>query len=124
MCSKDREIRNYASSHLYKRNKEGKAKLIRLETCRKGLGNETGWREWGGDDAPLSTPFNIVSTLKNHVNVSYSEKEGNEDREKTKVDKQQKQVSLTAGVSHSFSPGATSASRLPSKATEYNVRTV
>lgn len=55
------------------------------------LGNESGWRGRHFSEYTLQYSFNF----QNHANVSYSLKKGNEDREKTKVDNKQKQISLT-----------------------------
>lgn len=81
-CVGKTEKLDYASSHLCKRNIGRKGETNQIGNL---LGNETGWRDWGGDDASLSIPLNIVSTLKNHVNgFSYSKNEGNEGRKKLK----------------------------------------
>lgn len=61
----------------------------------EGAGNSPGWGNGGGDDTSLSIVFNIVVTLENHVKVLYSKKKSNKDREKTKMDNKQKQISLT-----------------------------
>lgn len=52
-------------------------------------------RVGGGDDTSLSIPFNIASTFKIMLTFRILKKKGNEDREKTKVDNKQKQISLT-----------------------------